>query len=363
MNPLAKKLFGWCAALVVILACAPGAVAPISTLDANAVSTYVAQTANVAGTQTANAMPIYPATSTLAPTFTAEATNTALPVIHFPTPDIIQKTQYFRVMHDNQLALYNYRSRTADPNWPNDKWGLQTPEVVPLFMDLKITSGTNRTPLTGVWEQFINALNFNNKKKLNYVKADNTALFNNAGFPQMESLTMGGNIVTLDEVRNGWGRVHTLNYYEPGKLEEITYLTAPNLVHKFVVVGWNRDKKVTYFTNPPPPYGDLYFPLVSDSPVWIQMSRLESFPILPLTVTATRTQDIREKPALDSPLTSFDFDDGESARVVEYFPSGSYVWGRLASGGWIGLLIYEKGALVYPTDWKMNTMPPLPPVE
>jgi len=364
MRPFGKKLFGWGAAVTLILACAPSAVMPISTLDANSISTLIVQTANAASTQTANAMPVYAITSTFAPTFTLEPTYTSVPQISLPSPASAQKTQYFRVMHDHELSIYNYRSRTADPSWPVESWGLQTPEVVPLFVDLKLSAGTNRTTMTGIWEQFIDALNFHNKQKLHYVKSADTALFNNAGFPQMESLTMGGNIITLDEVRGDWGRVHTINYYSPESLANLTYMTRPDLVHKFLVVGWNRNNKITYYTNPPPPYGDLYFPLVSSREVWIPMSRLESFPLLPMVVTATEAQDIREKPAMDSPfLTNASFLAGQTASVLEYFPSGSNVWGRLSSGGWIGLLLYQKGKPQYLTDWKMNTMPPLPPVE
>ena len=71
--------------------------------------------------------------------------------------------------------------------------------------------GTHRTKMIGIWETFIDKLNKNNEKKLSYLKANDTALFDHAGFPQMESLTMGGNIITLDEIRDGWGRVHTLD--------------------------------------------------------------------------------------------------------------------------------------------------------
>jgi len=47
--------------------------------------------------------------------------------------------QYYRVKHDNQLAAYNYRSRTGDENWSGV--GPQTPEVVPLFVRPKLSAG------------------------------------------------------------------------------------------------------------------------------------------------------------------------------------------------------------------------------
>jgi hypothetical protein len=193
------------------------------------------------------------------------------------------------------------------------------------------------------------------------VKATNTALFNGAGFPQMESLTMGGNILTLDEIRNDWGRVHTMSYSNPESFDEISYKTRPDLVHKFVVVAWSKKKRVTYWTNPPPPYGDLYFPLVSSHEVWIPMGYLEPFPILPMKVTANTAQDIRKNPDSKSALTDAEFSKGETATLTEYYPSGSMVWGKLSGSGWIVLFQYQKTGPKYLTSWSMRTLPPQPP--
>ena len=340
------------------MACVPSMAAPAPTLDPNAVNTFIVQTANAAATQTVAAISIFTLTATPRNTFTPESTFTPVGTIIFPTSTPISRVQYFRVKHDNQLAEYDYKSRTAAPDWPVDIWGLQTPEVVALSVDLK-GNGTHRTTVDGNWEIFIDALNDHNPKKLNYLKADNSGLFDGNGFPQLESLTMGGNIITLDEVKNNWGRVHTIDYKTPGSLKEFNYLTKPNLIHKFVVVGWKRSTKKTYITNPP--HGDIYWPLVSSRVVWIPMEYLEAFPTLPKVVTANKTQEIRTKPEIDSPLTGENFAEGASANIVEYYPSGSNVWGRIAGGGWIGLLLYEKGAPQYLTSWGMVTLPPPPP--
>jgi len=359
-----KKLTGWFIALALILACAPGAIPPVPTLNPNAINTFIVQTANAASTRTAEAVPVYAATSTFAPTFTPEPTYTLVGPIIISSPTAsVGRVQYFRIKHDNQLEQHNYKSRTADPNWPTDIWGLQTTEIARMLVGPKGSSGTDRTPMVGAWETYINSLNDNNLKKLSYVKGDATALFNGNGFPQMESLTMGGNIITLDEIRGEWGRVHTFDYGNPGPFDGINYTTRPDLVHKFVVVGWSRKTKTTYLTNPPPPYGDLYYPLVTSRPVWISMELLEAFPFLPKTVTAKAAQDIRKEPNLNSDLTGFEFSEGESATMVEYYPSGSNVWGRRSNGGWIALLIHEKGVQKYLTDWQMATRPPIPPYE
>jgi len=265
--------------------------------------------------------------------------------------------QYYRVKHDSQLAIYEYKSRTAE-SW--DGVGPQTPEVVPLFVRPKPSSGTHRTKLTGDWEIFIDALNNNDDSKLRYLKADNTALFNSTGFPQLESLTMGGNIILLDEVQGEWGQVRTLNHVEPPDIEKINYITSPDLIHKFVVVTWREKKQETHWTNPPK--GDMYWPLVSSRPVWIQLERLEKFPELPVKITANTTVYIQADPGITNTPTASKLSAGRSATVVEYYPSGSNVWGRLKSGGWVALLWYPaRDDLQYPTSWKMETLPPPPP--
>jgi len=224
-----------------------------------------------------------------------------------------------------------------------------------MTVGLDMGSGMHRTKMEGVWETLINNLNNNNEKKLLYLKANDTALFDHNGFPQMASLTMGGNIITLDETRDGWGRVHTLDYSNPGSLEGINYVTQPDLVHKFVVVGWKRSSKTTYWVNPPP--GDLYWPLVSSRAVWMPLEFLEPFPQLPMAVTAKTAIEIRTEPSEDSSLTGLKVSKGQTTSVVDYYPSASDVWGRLSSGGWIALLIHQR----YPTSWVMETQPPIPP--
>lgn len=343
----------WILASLLMTACMPSDVAPIPTLDSNAIGTFIVQTAQAASAQTQAAIPPTPSiTPTLRSTFTPEPTATPVPSIVFPTLTPIQRVQYYRVKHDNQLARYDYKSRTAAKDWGGIN--LFTPETVPLFALPSEGSGTHRTVVDGNWESYINFLNNNNEKKLRYLKANDTALFNGAGFPQLESLTMGGNLITLTEIQNGWGKVKTIDYANPGKLRDVDYFTRPDLVHKFVVVGYDRDTKTTFWVNPP--HGAIYWPLVSSRPVWISLERLEPFPILPMTVKAKVTQPIRKTPAENGEETGFVLGEGESARIVEYYPSGSNVWGRIAGSGWIALVLNWK----YPTDWSMQTLPPPP---
>ena len=352
-----QKIYILLIALALILACAPASVTPVPPLDPNAVQLFMQQTAAAASTQTQRAIPTLTATATFTPTprntFTPEPTFTPFQTFVLPSPRPNQQVQYFRVKHDNQLAMFNYQSRTAAPDWNSFS---QTPEIVVLFAAPKEGTGTRRTPLDGAWETYIDALNDNNEGKLRFLKSSTTALFNGAGFPQMESLTMGGNIITLEAIQDGWGKVHTMDYNHPGSADVENYFTRPDLVHKFVLVIWSRKNKSTYWGNPTK--GDIYYPFVTRNDVWVQMERLEPFPILPMTVLASESQEIRKSPQVDGEPTGFELSENESAVIVEYFPSGSSVWGRLQRGGWVALLLYENGASNYLTSWSMATLPP-----
>jgi hypothetical protein len=347
------KILSWFIALALVMACAPSMATPVPPLDTNAINTVIVLTAGAASTQTVVAIPpTATLTSTPRSTFTPEPTSTLVPTIIFPTSTLAQKLQYFRVKHDTQLAEYNYKSRTAADGW---SWGLQTPEVVSLFHVPKLGSGTNRTILDSSWEIYIDALNDKDKQKLRYLKADNTALFDGQGFPSLESKTMGGNVITLDEVQGTWGRVHTLDFKNPGALKDVNYVTNPDLIQKMVVVKWDKKTKRTSWIHPPP--GPIYWPLVSDAPVWVPLERLEPFPALPMMVSAKTTQEIKTKPETKAPSTGEEFAAGASERIIQYHPSGSSVWAKLSGGGWIVLFRYDNGPS-YPTTWQMETLPP-----
>jgi len=350
MKNSARKFFFWSMALMLILACAPSVATPVPPLDPNAINTFIVQTADAASANTQAAIPpTLTATATLRSTATPLPTFTNIPTIVFPTIAPIQRKQYFRVKHDNQLAIYDFKSRTGDKNWQGyDEF---TPEVVPLFVAASTGSGTHRTIVDGSWEVYIDALNDQDKRKIRYLKLPNSGLFNGAGFPRLESLTMGGNVITLAELQGGMGRVNTMNYQSPGSLKDVNYWTRPDLVHKFVVVAWNKKNKTTYWVDTPK--GAVYWPFVSSKDIWIPLDRIEPFPTLPAIVTANTTQEIKKTPSKDGDRAG-QLAEGEFIRIVDYYPSGPDVWGRTGSGSWIALLLNRQ----YLTDWKMETVPP-----
>jgi hypothetical protein len=206
--------------------------------------------------------------------------------------------------------------------------------------------------MSGAWETYLNLLNENDERKLKYLKSPITALFNTAGFPQMESLAMGGNIVTLDEIRGDWARVHTMEYGGPPNAATVNYFTRPDLVHKFVIVGWRKSSRITTLSNPV--QGAIYYAFVSNRPVWVQMDRLESFPILPMEITANTDLYVQPEPGPKIEETQLQFFEGKSTTLLAYYPSGSDVWGRIQYGGWIPLIYRGR----YYTSWSMATVPP-----
>ncbi len=352
-----KRIFLWFAALALILACVPAMPTPAPTLIPNDINLLIKQTADAASIQTLTAVPTFPPTPTFTATpkntFTPEATQTPFVTFVLPTLTPAQKVQFFRVKHDSQLARYHYKSRTAD--WDTLA---QTPETVPLFAAARQGSGTQRTFLDSAWANYMSALNGFDARKLAYLKGDSTGLFNGSGFPQLESLTMGGNVITLNEIQGEWGKVQTMEYNQVGSAETENYKTRPDLVHKFVVVGWSRKTKTTYWVNPP--RGDLYWPFVSSKTIWVSMDRVEPFPILPMEVTANIDQDIRMEPSLDAETTGKKLSEGQSTTIVKYYPSGSQVWAQLQNGRWIALFLYQKTGPTYLTTWIMETLPPPP---
>ena len=355
MPSLRRAIFIWFITCFLVTSCVPAFITPtpIGTLDPNAINLFIAETANAASLQTAAAMPTVTPPATITPTprntFTPEPTFSPVPEFVIPSATPAQRVQYYRLKHDHQLAMFDYRSRTIGEDWG---FFAQTPEIVPMYLLPNTTSGTGRTIVDGGWETFIDMLNNSDQRKLSYLKSDATALFNTAGFPQMESLTMGGNIITLDEIQGEWGRVSTLDYASPPNAEDVNYVTRPDLVHKFVVVGWRRSSKTTILTKPP--RGDIYYPLVSRRPVWVKMDRLEAFPILPMDVKIQTDVYLQPEPGPRIEETGVKLSAGDSARLIAYQPSGSNVWGRLQRGGWIPLLMFSQ----YTTSWRMETIPP-----
>ncbi|HSJ88827.1 MAG TPA: NBR1-Ig-like domain-containing protein [Anaerolineales bacterium] len=86
----AKFLF-WLAILALVMACVPSLAAPLPTANPNEINTFIAETANAAGNQTAAALPSSTPTATITPTprntdtVTPTFTSTVIFIISSPT--------------------------------------------------------------------------------------------------------------------------------------------------------------------------------------------------------------------------------------------------------------------------------------
>ncbi len=79
-----------------------------------------------------------------------------------------------------------------------------------------------------------------------------------------------------------------------------------------------------------------------------------------MVVTARVTQPIYMEPKFDSEVSKQEFVEGAAAKVIQYLPNGSDVWGLLENGRWILLFQYTKDGPTYFTTWSMETLPPIP---
>jgi hypothetical protein len=90
-----SKLLVWLTALALIMACAPSLVTPsVPTTDPGAVNTFIAQTVEVASTQTAASIPSLTPTPTITPTVNTptplpSATATIIFILSTPTPLVL----------------------------------------------------------------------------------------------------------------------------------------------------------------------------------------------------------------------------------------------------------------------------------
>ena len=150
---------------------------------------------------------------------------------------------------------------------------------------------------------FIDALNNNDRKKIELPEIRCYGIVQYGWFSPVGKPDDGWEYHQIGCNPGRWGRVQTMDYGSPPNAAEVNYVTRPDLVHKFVVVGWRRSTKTTILVNPPK--GDLYWPLVTKHPVWIPMDRLEAFPILPLVVTADSDLYIQTTPGPAIEKTAF----------------------------------------------------------
>lgn len=94
MSTRTIKFLFWFTIVALIVACVPSFAAPLPTADPNTVNTFIAQTANAAGTRTAAALPTSTPTVTITPTRNTETpsptfTATVIFILSSPTAPVL----------------------------------------------------------------------------------------------------------------------------------------------------------------------------------------------------------------------------------------------------------------------------------
>lgn len=141
------------------------------------------------------------------------------------------------------------------------------PMMMPAYANTSTKSGTHRTPMNRYgWDRYIEALN---PGRFEQAVSSALAMFNEAGWPQMESLIFGCNLVrAISTDKPAWARILTLRYEDGPPAGMPTYAENPLAVQAFtcicrggVIIG--RDPM-------------LYYPVVSKYPVYMPWAWLEA---------------------------------------------------------------------------------------
>jgi len=182
------------------------------------------------------------------------------------TGSLVKPENLFRHKHDFELKEYSYTARVNSPDWKNKNMR-QAPEVYGLYLKPSLTTGGDRTNIEK-WESFCRELN-PGKNKWNYFVNPHSGLFNQSGWPKIESLAMGGNIFEVIDEERGFYRVKTLRADIVANIQYVNYWRTPHLIHRFnVITASNR----IIAPNP----GEIYYPLVKSygEEAWIPKVRL-----------------------------------------------------------------------------------------
>ncbi|MGH2582722.1 MAG: hypothetical protein ACRDFQ_07485 [Anaerolineales bacterium] len=269
--------------------------------------------------------------------------------------------RFARLMHDSQWM--EWPSRMASPGWPNGFHFDWYPETVPLWRSPR--GGDGRFAYDANWLQFLRELQANEDAAV-WIARVAAGLFNKgnefipilnldqlAAGPVAESISSGGNVVKILEIRNGSGRLEMLHFEEgPPNVDEINYLKTPWLVTKFTSVSIDGELGNAGGI-------DVYFPNVAKNSggYWVELERVEWFPLLPICVTAREAVQVRAQPSMDAAVKA-SLTIGDQILILEYLPQGSEVWGRTGRG-WIPLEYQRDGQPDYLTTWEMETRPPI----
>lgn len=168
-------------------------------------------------------------------------------------------------------GVYRVRDDNHSPytgNAPRQHRTLSCPPMmIPAYANMSTKSGTHRTPMDKYgWDRYIDALN---PGRFQQAVSSALAMFNNSGWPQMESLLFGCNLVRAAPTsKPGWARILTLRY-EDGPPDHLpTYAEDPLAVQAFTCIC----REGAIIGRDPM----LYYPVVSRYPIYMPWGWLEA---------------------------------------------------------------------------------------
>ena len=173
------------------------------------------------------------------------------------------------IVGDEDLAEWNYQSRTNHPSWQEPY--PCTPAVYRFYPEPRV-SGDHRVNISSMLSAYcaLNGENDRDDPKTRYLFNAGTALFNSTGYPRQAYITMSGNELRIVDRAGDWLKFVTLTPWNDvnGK----THATHPHLVHRFDLVCWNKKPDGTWYTrhHPNTPQGIVdYFLVTNEGYAWI----------------------------------------------------------------------------------------------
>lgn len=173
-------------------------------------------------------------------------------VISAPHPP--ENQNFYVVLGDEELARFNYRSRTEMPDWG---YLPQTPSV--FRFDKEPQEPTEHRVDVTAQDAELRRLNLYDGKRarIEYLYSAGTALFNRTGFPKLQYLTMSFNVLEkIEVVNNSKGKFLKFRTLVPNSnTSGMTHTSHPQFVHKLDIVTF--DNGFTNHVNTP--HGDVFW--------------------------------------------------------------------------------------------------------
>ncbi|HLD94402.1 MAG TPA: hypothetical protein VI703_09415 [Anaerolineales bacterium] len=274
---------------------------------------------------------------------------------------ITKPPRFGRLMHDWQWM--EWPSRMADPDWNRGFYLDWYPETVKLWS--APGGGEGSVSYNKEWLQYLRELQPNDYAAV-WITEIAAGLFNrgNQSIPILNlsqlkkepvaaGVSSGGNVVKILEFASGSGRIEMIySRSQPPSVLDLNYRAKPWLVTKFTSVS--IDGRLGNAGGI-----DVFFPNLAKQTegYWVDLKRVELFPALPYCAVVKETLVIHTAPAIFARAIG-KVTAGDQVTVREYLPQGSNVWGR-TDEGWILLEYLNRGVPLYPTNWEMETRPPI----